>query len=180
MDRPGITVLVIRKLVGAGPAIERRSVRRQNDMTAQVPDRLMNKHPRVKLRGMQLYGVVRGDIHANSGWGQRYEFAKPPTPPTDVPRCSALWRGYTATFRLDSEGELELLSYRYPRTLAKVETDPVNEKLSGDFWLVLKHNFFGPRTYVPFKEGKIVEDESEWVVEEPRSRRMSRGSEQRE
>lgn len=149
-------------------------------MTAQVPDRLMNKHPRVKLRGMHLYGVVRGDIRTNSGWGQRYEFTKPPTPTKDVPRCSALWRGYTATFRLDSEGELELVSYRYPRSLTKTETEPVNEKLSGDFWLVLKHNFFGPRTYVPFKDGKIVEDESEWVVEEPRSRRMSRGSEQRE
>ena len=58
--------------------------------------------------------------------------------------------------------------------------EPVNEKLSGDFWLVFKHNFFGPRTYVPFKDGKIVEDESEWVIEESRSRRMNRGSEQRE
>jgi hypothetical protein len=150
-------------------------------MTAQVPDRLLNKHPRVKLRGLHLYGVVRGDIRgANSDWWQLYDFAKPPTPPKEVPRCSALWRGYTATFRLDSEGELELLSYRYPRTMMRAVTEPVNEKLSGDFWLVLKHNFFGPRTFVPFKDGKIVEDEFEWVVEEPRSRRMSRGSEHRE
>src|SRR5262245_5369925 len=94
-------------------------VRRQNAMTAQAPDRLMNKHPRVKLRGLYLYGVVRGDIRANSGWGQPYEFLKPPQPPKDVPRCSALWRGYTATFRLDSDGELELVSYRYPLSLRK-------------------------------------------------------------
>src|SRR5262245_29500787 len=115
-------------------------------MTAQAPDRLMNKHPRVKLRGLLLYGVVRGDIHANSGWGQRYEFLKVPQPPKDVPRCSALWRGYTATFRLDPDGEVELVSYRYPLSLTKAETEPVNEKLTGDFWLVLKQDFFGPRT----------------------------------
>ena len=31
MDRPGATVLVIRKLAGAGPAIQRRSVMQRND-----------------------------------------------------------------------------------------------------------------------------------------------------
>jgi len=149
-------------------------------MTAQVPDRLMNKHPRVQLRGMQLYGVIRGNIRANSGWGQRYEFTRPPTPPKDVPRCSALWRGYTATFRLDSEGELSLVSYSYPRSKKKAEIESVNEKLSGDFWLVFKHSFFGPRTYVPFKDGRIVEDDTEWVTEEPRNQRLNPGSEHRE
>jgi hypothetical protein len=137
-------------------------------MTAQIADRLINKHPRVMLRGLQLYGVTRGDISANNGWGERYKFANPPRPPEGISPCSALWRGYIATFRLDQVGELELISYRYPFGSSKAKTQRVNEKLSGDFWLVFKHNFFGPRTYVPFKDGRIVEDESTWVIEKPR------------
>jgi hypothetical protein len=149
-------------------------------MTAQVSDRLVNNHPRVKLRGLHLYGVVRGDIDANRGWGERYTFVKPPQPPTDVSRCSALWRGFTSTFQIDSGGELELVSYHYPRSSGKATTEPIHEKLVGDFWLVLKHSFFGPRTYVPFKDGRIVEDETAWVIEEPRNRRSGRGSKQRD
>jgi hypothetical protein len=57
---------------------------------------------------------------------------------------------------------LELLQYRYPLSLSKAQTQAVNETLTGDFWLVMKHNFFGPRTYVPFRDGRIVEDELEW------------------
>jgi hypothetical protein len=146
-------------------------------MTAQAPDALINNHPRVKLRGLHLYRIIRGDTRANHGWGERYIFTKTPQPPKDVPRCSALWRGYIARFRLDEEGRLELVSYRYPLSLTKSTTESVGELLTGDFWLVLKHNFFGPRTYVPFKDGKLVEGESAWVVEDARSRRKRSDSE---
>jgi len=149
-------------------------------MTAQVPDRLVNDHPRVKFRRLHLYGIIQGDVRSNHGWGERYRFAKPPDPPKDRRTCTALWRGYVATFRLDAHGELELVSYRYPLASSKSTTQAVHEKLSGDFWLVLKRNFFGPRTYVPFKDGKIIEDASTWFTESPRNRTTSRASEQPE
>src|SRR5262249_2372603 len=130
-------------------------------MTAHVPDHLINDHPRVNLLGLHPYGVICGNIDANYGWGERhYEFANP--------ACAALWRGYTATFRLDPGGELELISFQLPNSGTESQTELVNEKLSGDFWLVLKPHFSGPRTYVPFEAGKVVEDESAWVIHEPR------------
>ena len=138
-------------------------------MTAQAADNLINDHPAVDFGGLHLHGIIRGNIHSNNGWGEPYRFTNPADPPKDVPRCSALWRGYVATFRLATDGQLELLEYSYPLSLSKARKQAVKETLTGDFWLVMKHNFFGPRTYVPFRDGRIVEDQSEW-------RREDRGS----
>jgi hypothetical protein len=139
-------------------------------MTAQASDILINEHPRVALLGLHLYGIIRNDIRSNHGWGDRYVFTLPPNPPEDAIRCSALWRGYTATFRLDESGSLTLVSYRYPLSLSKAKTESVNESLNGNFWMVLKPAFSAPRVYVPFIDGKIVEDESKWVVEDREDR----------
>lgn len=149
-------------------------------MTAQVPDTFENNHPRVNLGGLALRAIVCGDIKTNHGWGEFYQFAHKPTP-ADKPHSSALWRGYIAVFQLDSEGGLELVSYRYPPMIkrGKWKVERVHEKLVGDFWLVMKHGFFGPRTYVPFKDGKIIEDPAAWVIEqrpdERRSLRLDQG-----
>ena len=143
-------------------------------MTAQIPDKLVNDHPRVKLDGLHLYGVGRGDVRTRYGWGDRYDFATPPAPPADVPRCSALWRGYVATFRLHPDGRLELVGYDYMLSSGRRRPHPVGEWLSGDFWLVLKPSFFGPRTYLPYLAGLVVEDESAWV-REPKTN-LHRGS----
>ncbi len=51
-----------------------------------------------------------------------------------------------------------------PGTCAK----GVNETLSGDFFMLMKPKFLGLRTYVPFRDGVIVEDVHEWVREEKR------------
>jgi hypothetical protein len=139
-------------------------------MTAQMPDQLINKHPRVNLRGLNLYGVIRGDVRSNSGWGKPYEFSRTPHARKDTPRCSANWRGYVAVFQLHAAGYLELVYYRYPLSLGKSKTETVCEKLSGDFWLVFKRNFFGPRTYIPFRNGRIVEEQTEWITEPPPNR----------
>jgi hypothetical protein len=133
-------------------------------VTVQLSDRLGNDHPRVKLDGLRLYGVIRGDILARFGWGEPYPFAVPPAPP-GAGRCSLLWRGYIATFRLHPDGVLELVGYDYMMSPGEWRAHPVGERLAGDFWLVFKRNFFGPRTYVPFRAGLIVEDEAEWVGE---------------
>jgi hypothetical protein len=45
----------------------------------------------------------------------------------------------------------------------------VNETLRGDFFMVMKPKFFGLRTYVPFRDGVIVEDVNEWVREDDRT-----------
>jgi hypothetical protein len=147
----------------------------EGDVTVQMADRLVNDHPRVKLDGFHPYRVIRGDIHARHGWGEPYPFATPPAPP-DKSRCSALWRGYVATFRLHPDGSLELVGYEYMRSVGKWEPHPVGERLAGDFWLVLKRNFFGPRTYLPFRAGLVVEDGTEWVAEPETDlhRRLSR------
>ena len=44
----------------------------------------------------------------------------------------------------------------------------VNETLTGDFFMVMKPRFYGLRTYVPFRDGVIVEDADQWVREEKR------------
>jgi hypothetical protein len=139
-------------------------------MTAHISDNLINDHPRVKLRGLQPFGVICGNIRANYGWGDHhYKFANP--------GCSGLWKGCTATFRLDAGGQLELISYQLPNSSPESQAELVNEKLSGDFWLVLKPERSGPRTYVRFKQGTIVEDQSAWLIHEPQLGRIS-GDEQ--
>jgi hypothetical protein len=143
-------------------------------MTAQKPDRLLNEHTKVKLDELYLFGVIRGDIRANHGWGERYIFATEPTPPTDAATISFLWRKYIATFRLTPTGELELVKYDYPLANRGYRTQEVHEMATGHFWLVMKQTFFGPRTYIPFIEGKIVEDLSSWISEPDEGRPFGR------
>lgn len=145
-------------------------------MTTQFSENLLNDHPRVTLEDLRPYAVIRGDPRSNSGWGEPYLFATPPTPPADRSSLSALHRGYIATFRLHPDGQLELLSYDYllPIEVAdpgpKWRTQQVHELLTDDFWLMMKPKFSAPRTYVPFRAGRIVEDRAEWFVEEERPR----------
>jgi hypothetical protein len=102
-------------------------------MTVQIADRLFNDHPRVQLDGFQLYGIIKGDIRTNHGWGEKYSFGTPPAPPADAPVCSALWRKYVGSFRLHSDGRLELISYDYMASRGKWQQHSVGEWLSGDF-----------------------------------------------
>jgi hypothetical protein len=134
-------------------------------MTVQLSDKLLNDHPRVRLNGLSVYGIVSGDIRTNHGWGEPYVFPTLPTPPVDAERCSALWRGYIANFRLYPDGRLQLIGYDYPFSQGKGHRKNVGAWLTGDFWMVLKRSFYGPRTYVPFREGVVVEDTAAWVCE---------------
>ncbi len=40
--------------------------------------------------------------------------------------------------------------------------DIVNEKLTGNFWLIFRKSFEGSNIYVPFINGKVVPDRNEW------------------
>ncbi len=137
-------------------------------MTAQYPEKLINRHPRVKFDKLHLYGVIRGDFRASrGGWGDGEVFTTQPSRPANVARCSALWRGYVATFVLEEDGRLRLVKFEYMLGLRKWQKQETDELLEGDFWIVMKPEFFGARTYIPFRKGVIVEDQKEWFTEEP-------------
>ncbi len=87
--------------------------------------------------------------------------------------CSALWRGYVATFVLQEDGRLRLAFFEYRLGLRKRERQEVNELLEGDFSMVMKNQFFGPRTYIPFLDGVVVEDQESWFTEDLSSRYRS-------
>lgn len=144
-------------------------------MTAQFPDKLVNKHPRVKLAGRRLYGVIRGDPRTSrNGWGDGPAFVTPPARPDAAIRCSALWRGYVATFVLEPDGRLRLSTFEYMLSIHEWQKQEVDELIDGDFWVVMKPAFFGPRTYIPFRDGVVVEDQEAWFTEEPFGVRMRR------
>jgi hypothetical protein len=143
-------------------------------MTAQMPDKLVNRHPRVRLDGLHLYGVVRGDIQTHNGWGSGNAFTSRPTPPSRSVVCTALWRGYVATFVLEEDGRLRLTAFEHMVSFDEWETQPVDELLEGDFWLVMQPHFFADRTFIPFRDGHIVEDRAAWFTEEPFEVRMRR------
>jgi hypothetical protein len=135
-------------------------------VTAQFPDKLVNNHPRVKFDGLHLYGVVRGPAESSGGWGEDRAFATAPSPPGNV-MCTGLWRGYVATFVLQEDGRLRLTAFEYLADLSDWQKQDVDELLVGDFRMVLAPEFFGRRTYVPFRDGAIVEDREEWFTEDP-------------
>lgn len=133
-------------------------------MTVQAPERLLSEKPEIDFGSLSLYAIIVGDIRKNHGWGDPYPFDMPPVvPPGGI--CSALWRGYVATFRLRPDGCIELKRYDYPNSRPRFGVD-VLEVLKGDFWLIMKAEFFGPRVYVPFVAGQIVSDDKKWIVED--------------
>ncbi len=133
-------------------------------MTAQAPDQLVNRYANVDFGELNLYGVIRGDVTANHGWGERYAFETEPSFPDENKTCSALWRGYIAEFTLTDDGAVTLDAYHFPFAPNKPR-QAVNERLFGDFWLVMKSTFEGNRVYIPFRNGIVHEDENEWVIE---------------
>ena len=120
------------------------------------------------LPGLALYGVVLGPVDPldhDRDWGSAfYPLPLPPMPTTAIyPTC--LHRGYVATFVLRAEGSLELRSYLHGPPGQPPATHPVGLALTGDFWVVLKPEFCGLRTYVPFQAGRVVVDRASWIFE---------------
>jgi hypothetical protein len=153
---------VIREMLG-GPDV----------MTAQRAENLLNEHPRLRLDGLKLYAIIRGDPRDNYGWGEKFEFPVPPSPPANRAVCSAWWRGYVATFRLNADGTLDHVRYEYSVSIDNWVSQEVNARLTGDFWLRMAPTFFGPKTFIPFRGGRIVEDRDEWYDEPERGKPYS-------
>lgn len=132
-------------------------------MTAQIPDELENESPLVDFGDLVPVSVVRGDI---SMGGERYEFGVRPEIPEDAEFWTSNWSGYTSRYRLHEDGSLELESYVFQMPEDRIATQPVGERLSGDFWMMMRsdHELFAATTYVPFVEGRIVVDRERWRV----------------
>lgn len=127
------------------------------DLTAQMPERFINDNERVDVLCLRLY-FVSADLPVQ------------PSPPKDHLRCTALWRGYVATWRLNDDRSLDLLRFEFPhyedsKTVVQ-ELSP--QRIKGDFSLAFRHFFHGPTTEIPFQDGMIIEDPGMWRIEDQR------------
>jgi hypothetical protein len=138
-------------------------------MTHQFPEQLVSHHPDVDFTDLRLYGLFRGAPDAR----ESFDYPTPPTPNPDC-HCTALYRGYVAELVLDAEGYLTVVGFRYLRdpefdddgnAIPDQEfwrVEPVSDRLDGDFWLEFRPHFLGDQTLVPFRDGRLVWDRSQW------------------
>lgn len=128
-----------------------------------MPDKLEIRLHDFDYENPFLYGVIVGDINSNHGWGERYPFRTSATPPEGLV-SSDLHQGYISCYVLTEQGELLLDRFEYP--YQDRADDPVNEFLTGNFWMIFRAGYYGDRTYIPFVQGKIVTDQSQWKFEQ--------------
>src|SRR5689334_9271452 len=122
-------------------------------MTAQTPEQLKSDYRGIDFGGLELYRVV-SEFSISDRRGKPYPLTSRAKEISGAV-SSDLWRGHVACYRLTSEGQLRLEGFEYP-TREGVTRETVSETLRGEFWLVLGDSFFGPRTYVPFRNGVVV------------------------
>jgi hypothetical protein len=148
-------------------------------MTAQTADKLQNNHPRVHFGELRLYGLIRCQPTESHRWsgvlGRVFDYPRPPRQQTNG-YSTACYRGYVARHELNFDGTLMLTCYEYttmvPAIVAgkqsvaiDVEEDLVNQIICGDFWMIMRPDFYSdPTTFVPFHDGHIVEDRQLWIV----------------
>ena len=149
-------------------------------MTAQRADTLLNNHPRVDFGELLLYGLMRSSPIESHRWlgvhGETFDYPRLPRKHADAV-STANYRGYVASLRLNPDGSLTLVGYQYEHMKGatvngkaslsiEIEEDLVNELVTGDFWMILLPDFYSkPATFVPFCDGHIVEDRSQWIVD---------------
>jgi hypothetical protein len=118
------------------------------------------------MDGLDLYDIIRGDIPLDSDSRERYEFLHEPQFEPSMGRATNLIRGYVATFRLEPDGRMLLEEFRFPNaSFRRWRQQQVGERLTGDFWLVLKPGFYGQSVFVPFRDGRVVEEKRSWVIQ---------------
>ena len=138
-------------------------------MTSQSSETLENEHPDFRPGVWELFAVIRGEpTKDNHGWGDRAADGSlvrvsRADPGNAEAESSSNWKGYAEAYRLGRDGRLTLLRFDYdaPSRPPRI----VNETLEGDFYVVLKALFNGPRLYVPFRNGVLVLDRGHWLHE---------------
>ena len=129
-------------------------------MTAQLSNRLINNNKEVALDGLSLYGVIVGNIK-NISEVTRYPFKSKATKEKFC-CCTVCWNGYISQYTLTPDKELILTGFDYPLS-ENAEPDEAYEKLSGNFWLDMRPDFFSGGFYIPFKDGKLVTNKRHWI-----------------
>jgi hypothetical protein len=132
-------------------------------LTAQIPEKLVNNAENIDFGEFHIHSICVSKPADFNNW-KGYPFKNKGNMDKFV-ASSACWRGYVSVYELAPSGELTLIRFEYPFGREKREHDKVNELLVGNFWLELRESFFGSKMFIPFKDGKIVDDESEWILQ---------------
>jgi len=134
-------------------------------MTTQRSEDFVNDFPRLALGEWRVFAVIRGTpAPENHGWGDREARVYRATPKDVPPRTTANWKGYVERWHLKPDGALHLDAIVYDDE--KIPPLLANERIEGDFHLVVKSEFEGPRQYIPFVASQIVLDEARWLHEQ--------------
>ena len=135
-------------------------------MTAQAPERLINECAELDFGGRELFGLELIDEA-----GHRYDYLEHKNILADVTiplwQSTGLYRNYIATYMIDQSRQVWLEEVVVSPKHSP-ETTVFNRKLCDDFYLEMKHFFFGPAIRIPVKQGHVVVDENEWLVEDQR------------
>ena len=154
-------------------------------MTLKAFHKLLNEHPHVDFCDLGIYGLIREGPYEFLRWSGQLlaEFDYPRLPRKNNDRYFTVsylgyveYRDYLASHRLNRDGTLTLIGYEYVHLESaivdgkdsvsiQIEQDLVNEPVSGDFEMILQPYFDSDLlTFVPFRDGHIIEDRSRWFV----------------
>ncbi|MEM7557939.1 MAG: hypothetical protein AAF394_02325 [Planctomycetota bacterium] len=120
-------------------------------MTAQDPEKLVNDSD-VDLTWLKPFFVSKSSYPVQ------------PKLPENPRFCTANWNGYIAILRLHADYRLELEQFEFPY-FDDMAPQVCNAFFSGDFSITFRPFFGGPRTKIPFRDGRIVQDREEWEID---------------
>ena len=110
------------------------------------------------------------DSDVDLNWLRPYFVSKSSYPvqpelPENPRFCTGNWNGYIANLRLHADYRLELEQFEFPY-FDDMAPQVCNAFFSGDFSVTFRPFFGGPRTEIPFRDGRIVQDREEWEIDD--------------
>lgn len=136
-------------------------------MTTQVSEDFRSEYPFLDFGVWRVFGVIRGEpSEENYGWGDRERPVYAAVPGPAETMTTGNWKGFVERWLLSEAGRLILVGFEYDDFEREDRIRDVHETLEGDFYLVLKSEFEGPRLYIPFRDGVLVTDRARWKHED--------------